>query len=130
LRLLDEPEAEEPEASPFFRSCWRASHYSSVKRSLPPMVTGSEGGSCSWLSTALRRPITSSIDSSEKSSDILIAMATYEYFLGTMRRNFSIALSLLMSLSPYHANCYIRVLRRRVKSSMSSPGLKARFFHS
>jgi hypothetical protein len=40
-------EAEEPEASSFFRSHWRVSHCSSVKRSLPSMVIGSEGGSYS-----------------------------------------------------------------------------------
>jgi hypothetical protein len=85
LRLLIEAEA-----SPFFRSRWRESHCSSVKKSLPPMVTGSEGGSCSRLKTALRQLVTS-IDSSEKSSNILIAMATYEYF-GTARRSFSTAL--------------------------------------
>jgi hypothetical protein len=81
------------------------------------------------LSMALRRPITSSIDSSEKSSNISIAMATYEYFLGMTRRNFSVALSSSMSLLSYRA-CCISVLRRRAKSSTSSPGLKARFSHS
>jgi hypothetical protein len=68
--------------------------------------------------TALRRLITSSIDSSKKSSNVSIAMATYEYLLGMMRRNFSIVLSWSMSLSLYRANCCIRVLRRRAKSSM------------
>jgi hypothetical protein len=82
------------------------------------------------LSMALRQPVASSIDSSEKSSNISIAKVTYEYFLGMTQRNFSIALSSSMSLSPYRANYCIRVLRRRVKSSTSSPGLKARFSHS
>ncbi|XP_066340410.1 uncharacterized protein [Miscanthus floridulus] len=40
----------------------------------------------------LRQPVPSSIDSLEKSSNISIAIATYEYFLGTTRRNFSMAL--------------------------------------
>jgi hypothetical protein len=52
------------------------------------MVTGSEGGCYSRLSTALRGPVTSLINNSEKSSNISIAMATYEYFLGTTRRSF------------------------------------------
>ena len=46
------------------------------------MVTVSEGGCYSRLSMALRRPITSSIDSSKKSSNISIMMATCEYFFG------------------------------------------------
>jgi hypothetical protein len=48
-------------------------------------------------------------------------MATCEYFLGTTRRNLSTALSSSMSLSPYRTNYCIRVLRRRTKSSTSSP---------
>jgi hypothetical protein len=73
------------------------------------------------LSTALRRPVTSSIDSSEKSSNISIAMAICESFLGMTRRNFSTTLSSSMLLPPYHANYCIRVLRQRAKSLTSSP---------
>ena len=50
--------------------------------------------------------------------------------LGDDAEEFSTALSSSMSLSPYRANCCIRVLRRRAKSSTSLLGLKARFSHS
>jgi hypothetical protein len=52
------------------------------------------------------------------------------YFSGMHRKSFSTTLSSAKVSSP---NCTIfchRVLRRRAKSSMSSPGLKARFSHS
>jgi hypothetical protein len=94
------------------------------------MVIGPERDCGLSPSTTLRQPIASSIDIVERSSRDSIERVICLYFSGMHRKSFLMALSSPQELS---LNCTIfcyRVLRRRAKSSTSSPGLKVRFSHS
>ena len=68
------------------------------------MVTSPTERGSSRLSTALGRPVTSSIVNAWRSMSVSMEMASCVYFiLGTMRSSFSMAFSLLMLSSPYLA---------------------------